>query len=443
MLFFYKKEKKCNHFSKDIYNKLIAIFIIFSLSIAFFIVENYKNISFDTKYKKIRDFENSYIKSFFYIFFIENEISKIKNFWKMNRRNQLIVRANYENYKKKEIPDISIIITVYNQVNCFYRALRSIQNQSLQNLEIIIVDDFSTDNSLEIFQKYQEEDNRIILLKHSYNYGTIKSRSDAIKIAKGKYITIIDGDDGLSSGNILYNCFNIAKIGDLDVVEFKLVYFKNMYYKLIENNLEPIGNLYNRIIYQPELKFKFIKFQNEDKSWNYLNRNIVSKIIKNKLFKQVLDFIGSKYTEDHIVTFEDTIMSISLFTLSNSYYLTKEPGYYRTKGECPINIPKTILKKCNLKSCIINKEFDSIKYLDFLTEKLNNSKIEGELVFKELFTIDYYFDLYKVINNNFNYVFAILDNITKKFTFYSFKQKYRIFTLKNKLVQKELKMFIK
>ena len=443
MLLSYKKEKKCNYFSKDIYNKLVEIFIIFSLSIAFFIVENYKNISFDTKYKKIRDFENSNIKSFFYIFFIENEISKIKNFWKINRRNQLIVRANYENYKKKEIPDISIIITVYNQVNCFYRALRSIQNQSLQNLEIIIVDDCSTDNSLEIFQKYQEEDNRIILLKHSYNYGTIKSRSDAIKIAKGKYITIIDGDDGLSSGNILYNCFNIAKIGDLDVVEFKLAYFKNMYYKLIENNLEPIGNLYNRIIYQPELKFKFIKFQSEDKSWNYLNRNIVSKIIKNKLFKQVLAFIGSKYTEDHIVTFEDTIMSISLFTLSNSYYLTKEPGYYRTKGECPINIPKTIIKKCNLKSCIINKEFDSIKYLDFLTEKLNNSKIEGELIYKELFTIDYYFDLSKVINNNFNYVFFILDNITKKFKFYSFKQKYRIFTLKNKIVQKELKMFRK
>ena len=78
-----------------------------------------------------------------------------------------------------------------------------------------------------------------------------------------------------------------------------------------------------------------------------------------------------------------------------------------------------------------------------MTEKLNNSKIEGELVYKELFTIDYYFDLSKVINNNFNYVFFILDNITKKFKFYSFKQKYRIFTLKNKIVQKELKMFRK
>ena len=121
---------------------------------------------------------------------------------------------------------------------------------------------------MEILQKYQNEDNRIIILKHMYNYGTIKSRSDAIKLAKGKYVTILDGDDGFSNRNILYNCFNIAKIGNLDVVEFKLVYFKNMYYKLMENNLEPIDNLYNRIIYQPELKFKFIKFQKEDKFWN-------------------------------------------------------------------------------------------------------------------------------------------------------------------------------
>ena len=442
MLFLYQNEKKCNYISNVIYNKLVTIVIIFSLSCAFLMAENYKNIPLNTKYKKIRDFENSYTKSFFYIFFIENEISKIKKFWKINRRNQLIVRESYV-YKKTEIPDISIIITIYNQVNCFYRALRSVQNQSLQNLEIIIVDDCSTDNSLEILQKYQEEDNRIILLKHLYNYGTIKSRSDAIKIAKGKYITIIDGDDGFSSRNILYNCFNIAKIGDLDVVEFKLVYFKNMYYKLTENNLEPIDNLYDRIIYQPELKFKFIKFQKEDKFWNYLNRNIVSKIIKNKLFKQVLDFIGSKYTEDHIVTYEDTIMSISLFTLANSYYLTKEPGYYRSKGECFVNVSKTFIKKCNLKSCIISNEFDSIKYLNFLTEKLNNSKIEGELIYKELFTIDYNFDLSKVINNNYNYIFDILDNIIKKFTFYSFKQKYRIISLKNKLIQKELKMFRK
>ena len=159
MILFYQKEKKYNYFSKDFYDKMFTILIIISLTFGLLMVEFYKNIAIDPIYKKIKDFENSYIKSFLYIFFIENEVSKIKNFWKINRKNQLIVKASYHNNNnnKKEIPDISIIITVYNQVNCFYRALRSIQNQSLQNLEIIIVDDCSTDNSLEIFQKYQEK----------------------------------------------------------------------------------------------------------------------------------------------------------------------------------------------------------------------------------------------------------------------------------------------
>ena len=68
MLFFYLNEKKCNYFSKAIYNKLVTISINFSLFCAFLMVENYKNIPLDIKYKKIRDFENSYTKSFFYIF---------------------------------------------------------------------------------------------------------------------------------------------------------------------------------------------------------------------------------------------------------------------------------------------------------------------------------------------------------------------------------------
>lgn len=439
MLFIYKI-KKCKYFSNDKYDKIISILIIFSFYFVYVMIENYKYISFEPIYKKINDFENGNIKSFLYTFFIENEISKIKKFWKINRQNQLIDKKSINNYKKKDIPDISVIITIYNQANCFYRALRSVQNQYLKDFEIIIVDDYSTDNSLEILENYQKEDNRIILLKHSYNYGTIKSRSDAVKLAKGKYITILDGDDGFSNENILYNCFNIAKIGDLDIVEFKLVYFKNRYYKRIENNLQPLNNLYNRIIYQPELKYKFIKFHEKDNFWSYLNRNIVSKIIKNELFKQTLKFIGSKFTEDYILSFEDTIMSVSLFILSNSYYLTKENGYYRSKGECTINFINTTRKKCGLNNCIINSNLDSIKYLNFLVEKLNNTKIEGQLIYKELFTIDYKYDLYKTINDNFNYIFIILDKIIKKFIYYSYKQKYRIIALKNKLIQKEIKI---
>ena len=148
------------------------------------------------------------------MFFFWNQISVMKTFREINCKNILL---NNIGFKKNENPDVSIIITVYNQANCFYSALRSVQNQSLKNIEIIIIDDCSLDNTTETIENYMKEDNRIIYLRHESNDGKIKSRSDGVRIAKGKYITIVDGDDALSNEDILYNCFTIAELADLDV----------------------------------------------------------------------------------------------------------------------------------------------------------------------------------------------------------------------------------
>ena len=99
-------------------------------------------------------------------------------------------------------------------------------NQSLQNLEIIIIDDCSLDNSIDIIESYKREDDRIILIKHELNLGKIKARTDGIKLARGKYITIIDGDDSFIHKDILKNSLHIANLADLDVVEFGLAEFK-------------------------------------------------------------------------------------------------------------------------------------------------------------------------------------------------------------------------
>ena len=69
-----------------------------------------------------------------------------------------------------------------------------------------------------MIKEYMKEDNRIIYLKHEINEGKIKSRTDGVKIAKGRYITIIDGDDSLSNEFILYNCFSIANLSDLHIL---------------------------------------------------------------------------------------------------------------------------------------------------------------------------------------------------------------------------------
>ena len=176
-----------------IFNASLFILILYTFEI-------FENYTLDPNYKKIKEFVTSNSKSFIQKFF-ENQISELKTFREINCKNILL---NNMHFSKNEDPYISVIITIYNQANCFHCALRSVQNQSLKNIEIIIVDDCSLDNSTEIIEKFMQEDNRIIYLKHESNDGKIKSRTDGVKIAKGKYITIIDGDDSLSNEFILY-----------------------------------------------------------------------------------------------------------------------------------------------------------------------------------------------------------------------------------------------
>ena len=277
-------------------------------------------------------------------------------------------------YLKNKEPDVSVIISVYNQANCFFSTLRSVQNQSLKNIEIIIIDDCSLDNSIEIIEKYMKEDNRIILLQHRRNYGKIKSRSDGVRIAKGKYITIIDGDDSFSNENILYNSFTIATLAHLDVVGFNLAFFRRKRLRDLIN-YKNIKGINNRIIYQPELYYKFVnKEKNSDVG--FVNRNIVSKLIKNDIFKIVLEYIGQKYTEDYILDYEDTIMSVSLFRISNSFYQMKECGYYYAKEECKDSSSNLNFKKGKPKDFKNNKELDPVKYLNFLLDKYKKMKLK-------------------------------------------------------------------
>ena len=87
------------------------------------------------------------------------------------------------------------------------------------------------------------------------NEGKIKSRTDGVRLAKGTYITIIDGDDSFAHEDILKHALFIAQKGNLDVVEFQEAYIINKQFKLVSNDYTLL-NLTN-IVYQPELSTKF------------------------------------------------------------------------------------------------------------------------------------------------------------------------------------------
>ncbi len=92
-------------------------------------------------------------------------------------------------------PKVSIIIPVYNVEKYLRKALDSVINQTLKELEIICIDDCSTDNSLAILKEYAKKDNRIVILEQKVNQGQGIGRNRALDIAKGECIMFLDPDD--------------------------------------------------------------------------------------------------------------------------------------------------------------------------------------------------------------------------------------------------------
>ncbi len=115
------------------------------------------------------------------------------------------------------MPIVSVIIPVYNVEEYLGKCLRSILNQTLYNIEIICVNDGSTDGSLGILQKYAQLDRRIVILNQE-NQGQGVARNNAMKIAKGEYVSFVDSDDWIEPDMLEVMC-NAAKANDANVVQ--------------------------------------------------------------------------------------------------------------------------------------------------------------------------------------------------------------------------------
>ena len=108
---------------------------------------------------------------------------------------------------------VSVVMTVFNREDFVSEAIESVLNQSIEDLELIIIDDASLDNSKEIIKIYKEKDKRIKIILHKKNMGIAKSTNDGVDIAKGKYVAIIDSDD-LWIKNKLEEQLKILKKGE-------------------------------------------------------------------------------------------------------------------------------------------------------------------------------------------------------------------------------------
>jgi glycosyltransferase involved in cell wall biosynthesis len=278
-----------------------------------------------------------------------------------------------------------------------------------------------------------KEDERIILVRHEeYNEGTMISRNEAIRMAKGKYITVLDGDDTLIHKDILKYSLNVAQMGDIDVVEFHFApYDKN-------NKRLPNGHIHDYlpyIMHQPELQYKFFYFKDfNDHRRAFLCRTIWGKLIKNEIFQKALDNIPSKYLNDYIVNFEDAMVMISLYQVANSYYCLRQLGYYYALGNDRRGNIVRKKGKCRIREGVITN-FDHIKFMNFLLDKLEDNHMGDQILFHELVGINTFptTALKDTVTHHFDMAYRVLDKLINS-TNLSFLEKY-----KTKIMKKEVK----
>ena len=211
---------------------------------------------------------------------------------------------------------ISIILPLYNSEQYLERCINSIINQTYENFELILIDDGSTDKTLEKIKEYEKKDSRIVIITKK-NSGVSDSRNIGILNSSGKYITFVDSDDWLEKDAIenLYNCIIETKypiVRGKYVIEYKAK-SKSIVEKFAYN--EDIANTnISRLI------DNVISGEMNCYMWLLL---IDSKVIKNKI-----------YFNNRLAMMEDTIFYLDLLLENNDiYFLNKTIYHYYVNPE--------------------------------------------------------------------------------------------------------------
>ena len=177
------------------------------------------------------------------------------------------------------MPKISVIIPVFNAEKYLKSSIDSILNQTEKDIEIIVINDGSTDNSLEILNNLQKLDSRIKVISRE-NRGVIESLNEAIKNSSGKYIARMDADD-ISFKDRLEKQFNYMEKNNLDLCGTSAI--------TINEKGEEIGK-----IIRPENKKEIMKFTILHNPFIHpsvmFRREIVEKIGLYKKFKHAEDY---------------------------------------------------------------------------------------------------------------------------------------------------------
>ena len=250
------------------------------------------------------------------------------------------------------MPRVSVIIPVYNTEKFIEKCLDSVCNQTLSDIEIICINDASTDNSLEILKHYASQDNRIQIINFEENKGAALARNTGIDAATGEYIGFVDSDDFV----------------DLD-------FYEKLYDKAAVENADAVkGNIedYNTETKQAELTEFYNMNDKIRENKFYFHYGFTSAIYKTSFLKA-----NNIHFPADLIYFEDPYFSIMALLKYNKLEIVDDAKYYYTINQ------NSVSKNIN-----VEKISDLVKSVDKIYELIIS--IDDEKNYSILF--DFLFD---------------------------------------------------
>lgn len=262
-------------------------------------------------------------------------------------------------------PLLSIIVPVYNAEKYLKRCIDSIFHQDYQNFELLLVDDGSTDSSLQICESYKMKDSRIVVL-HKENGGQSSARNMALDIAKGDFITFVDSDDEITDNPYSMNLEYLLFHPEIDVVQYPC-------YASYSSQKQYMRKPNEKRICQKTLMFE---------AW--LKKREIFSYMWNKIYRSHV-FNELRFKEG--IYYEDRFLMCALLQRINGIHLSEQGLYlYYEHSEqttqksislkvlqslicADMNIVKTLTNFDILSDVKVRRYFDSYNHYKIMKEK--------------------------------------------------------------------------
>ena len=341
-------------------------------------------------------------------------------------------------------PLISVIIPVYNSVKYISKCLNSVITQSFKDIEIICVNDASTDESLCIIKKYSQKDNRIKVFSNDTNMGAGCSRNLALENARGKYIYFLDSDDWLEKDGLSKLANTLKTFEDVDVVAFlhysvnAITHFKQDFPPTPEYLTNQVINIYDTPECIQHLGYGMTKI---------IRRNLLKefniKFNNDKCFEDVGHFLDLIPKIKSVVFINEKIFNYRI--LRKGSIVSKKDDYIEYLISDTIKadkISKNFPAKVRLE--LLKKIYKTLAYTTLLVYadfKISHSELKnifGKYIHYETLKetdMSYYKNMHNKIMNNNEFIFCIENFLRMKFkelfpTFFGFYKHLKLVILK-------------